>query len=92
VAFAALPETILVPMCEHVETFPDGFGMACSEPGVPTSIDVPCWYDATHVLYVKAAEPRCADDEIADQINLCDGHAASYRTDPNTVVTRETTV
>ena len=31
------PATILVPLCEYVATYPDGFGIACSEPDVPTS-------------------------------------------------------
>lgn len=84
-----LPTTILVPLCEHVETFADGFGLACSEPGVPTTIDVPCHYDATHALVVHGVGAMACDPE---PINLCDGHAALYRTEPHTVVVEDEAV
>lgn len=71
-----LAETILVPLCEHVDTFTDEWGLACSEPGVPTSFDVPCSFDATHALVM-----RDGYDPEDMAFNLCDAHAAAYRQD-----------
>ena len=75
-----LAETILVPICEHVDSFTDEWGLACSEPGVPTSFDVPCGFDATRALVMRDGYDP---DDMA--FNLCDAHAAMYRQDLATV-------
>jgi hypothetical protein len=71
-----LAETILVPICEHVDSFTDEWGLACSEPGVPTSFSIPCAFDATRALVMRDGHDP---EEMA--FNLCDAHAAAYRQD-----------
>lgn len=71
-AVLTLPETTLTTLCEHVETHPDGWGLACSEANVPTSIDVPCMFDAARSFGFEDG------DEEWDSLNLCDAHAALY--------------
>lgn len=58
------PRSILVTVCEWTETYADEWGMACSEPGVPTSYSVPCLFDATTTVYPGGAP-----------VNLCPEHA-----------------
>ena len=45
-----LPATILTAVCEWEDTYPDEYGMACSEPGIPTTITMPCRFDAQRVV------------------------------------------
>ena len=69
VAVMVLPNHILVPVCEWVETYADDWGLACSEPGVPTSFDIPCHHDATTTVHMPA-------DQWGPSVpmNLCPEH------------------
>jgi hypothetical protein len=67
-AVLVLPSHVVVPVCEWVETYADEWGLACSEPGVPTSFDVPCHHDATTTVY----PPDSMD--CALPVNLCPEH------------------
>lgn len=60
-----LPATLLVAVCEHVETYDDEWGLACSEPNVPTVMSIPCLMDATFSV---------ADPISAVPTNLCAEH------------------
>lgn len=58
----------LVPVCEHFESHPDEYGLACSEPGVPTTFEIVCRKDADRVL-------TWADSFGIVHVNLCLDHA-----------------
>lgn len=69
-----LAESTLVPVCEHAETFADDFGLACSEPGVPTSFDIRCGFDATRIVSFTYQGDRVG-------LNLCTDCAVRYALD-----------
>lgn len=63
-----MPVTVLVPVCEWQDEYADEWGLACSEPGVPTSFVVPCHHDAATTVHVR--EP----DGTESPWNLCPEH------------------
>lgn len=69
-----LAESTLVPVCEHSETFADDFGLACSEPGVPTSYTIRCGFDATRIVSFTYQGDRAG-------LNLCTDCAVRYALD-----------
>lgn len=67
------PVSVLVPVCEWVESHPDEYGLACSEPGVPTVIDIPCHYDAVNTVWPR--DPQ-SPDEPPVPMNMCPTHTS----------------
>lgn len=85
-----MPHTVLVPVCEWVDVFDDGYGLACSEPGVPTEIEVPCHHDATTTVYVR--NPWEPSDAEPSPLNLCPEHTTELLRDALTESARTETI
>lgn len=71
---AVISEAELVPVCEFSESYPDEWGLACSEPGVPTSMEISCHFDATDNVLIPADE-HGPEAPMA----LCSEHAERVR-------------
>lgn len=52
----ALAANTLVSVCEWSDEYPDEWGLACSEPGVPTVIVCDCSKDAERIVTITKGE------------------------------------